>query len=317
MGIKGLNQYFKKNASPRSIQNISVSYLRNKTLVVDTSIYIYKFLEDGMLLENMYTFITQCIEQEITLLFVFDNKPSDMKKDICTKRYNYKLLANEKYHELKEILESKEMDDKEKYIITQKMNDYKKKSIRIKPHYFDQLKNLMDALGVFWCDAPEESDVVCAYFVRKGIAWACISDDMDMFAYGCERVLREWNIQKSSVVLYDLDLLKKDIKIENENSSQLFILAGNDYTKKEKIPFDTIIEWYGQYIHSAATSFYEWLVLKEYISNDKKKQLEEIIPLYEVPESIVLNKKIPTSRSMIQWEKLQSILSPYGFVFIV
>ena len=44
MGIKYLNQYLIKNCSSNSIKKIGLQDLKGKTIVIDTSIYIYKFL---------------------------------------------------------------------------------------------------------------------------------------------------------------------------------------------------------------------------------------------------------------------------------
>ena len=159
---------------------------------------------------------------------------------------------------------------------------------------------------------------MCAYFVKKGVAWACISDDMDMFAYGCPRVVREWNIYKQSAVFYNFIRIKQDIKLDDAHSLPVLVLAGNDYMKKEKCSFTTIMEWYRVYIDQNERNepFYQWLVDNGHIDGEKKDQLEEICQYYEVPDNIVL-KKIPNQKPLVQWNTLQSILSPYGFVFIV
>ena len=36
--------------------------------------------------------------------------------------------------------------------------------------------------------AINEADELCASMVINGFAWACLSEDMDMFVYGCTRV---------------------------------------------------------------------------------------------------------------------------------
>ena len=211
MGIRGLNKYFKHLSSSKSIRQLYIQELKGKTLVVDTSIYIYKFIEDGSLLNNMFTFITQCMENNITLLFVFDGKPNHLKRDLILTRSQRKITASNKYLELEEEYDKHgdTMSEPEKSQIKYKMGEYKKRSIRVTKDDISKVKLLMDSLGVFYCDAPEEADVVCSYYVERGYAWACVSDDMDMFAYGCPRVIREWNILKSSATFYDYKTLHK------------------------------------------------------------------------------------------------------------
>jgi 5'-3' exonuclease len=332
MGIKGLNKYFKMNVSDKAIHQHSISELRGKTVVIDTSIYMYKFLEDGMLFENMFAFISQCVEYDVTPLFVFDGKPHDMKYEVCMTRYKKRVQASEKYKDAQEqyALQSKVMTPEEKGHWVHKLADYKKKAIRVKGKYIDTLKEMMDAMGVFYCDAPNEADVVCACYVRQGIAWACVSDDMDMFAYGCPRVLREWNVQKASVMLYDLEAIQEEFRIPEIHLREVLLLVGNDYTKT-RLSMDTVMEWYRRFETDVTTLlFVPWLVKRGYITKAMGQKWQTISSLYDEAEETVLemvmekenatptlSQRVCAKPTDIQWEKLQSILMPYGFVFIV
>jgi len=323
MGIRGLNKYFKHLASSKSIRQLTIEELYGKTLVVDTSIYIYKFIEDGSLLNNMFTFITQCMEYNITLLFVFDGKPNELKKEVLLTRCQRKLTASKKFLELEEQYDKngENMTEQEKTMIKYQMGEYKKRSVRVTKEDVYKVKLLMDSLGVFYCDAPEEADIVCSYYVEKGYAWACVSDDMDMFAYGCVRVIREWNIVKSRATLYDLQHLTVDINIPLENLRSVLILLNNDYCK-ESIHLHTAIHWFQEYYKRKINnlSFYEWLLEEKHLSLSRIHELKEINDLYEMPENIVMKKNImahSVSKSKkINWIQLKTLLEPCGFVFI-
>ena len=56
MGIRYLNKYLRDNCD--SIKEIHLSELRNKIIAVDVSIYLYKFLAENALLENIYLILT-------------------------------------------------------------------------------------------------------------------------------------------------------------------------------------------------------------------------------------------------------------------
>jgi len=58
MGIKHLNQYFTKKCSSTSIKKIHFEDLYDKIIVIDISIYMYRFLGDGIFMENMYLFLS-------------------------------------------------------------------------------------------------------------------------------------------------------------------------------------------------------------------------------------------------------------------
>lgn len=323
MGIRGLNKYFKHLASSNSIRQINIHELKGKTLVVDTSIYIYKFIEDGNLLNNMFTFITQCMENNITLLFVFDGKPNALKKEMLLSRCRRKIQAANKYLELeKEYDENKKtMSEHEQGLIKYQMGEYKKRSIRVTKEDINKVKLLLDSLGVFYCDAPEEADIVCSYYVEKGYAWACVSDDMDMFAYGCSRVIREWNIIKSRATLYDLQNLTVDINIPLHNLRSVLLLLSNDYCT-ESIHLETAIHWFREYNSRKMNniSFYEWLLAEKYVTHSRIHELREINDLYEMPENIVFKRSIMTASicnpRKINWIQLKQLLEPCGFVFI-
>ena len=49
MGIKNLNNYISNNCK-NSLKNITFYNLKNKVIVVDTSIYLYKFKSENMLI---------------------------------------------------------------------------------------------------------------------------------------------------------------------------------------------------------------------------------------------------------------------------
>ena len=66
--------------------------------------------------------------------------------------------------------------------------------------------------------AEGEADKLCAELVINKTAYACMSDDMDLFVYGCPIVLRLFNISRRNVVRYDLQ------KILSSNSKALALI---------------------------------------------------------------------------------------------
>ena len=51
------------------------------------------------------------------------------------------------------------------------------------------VKELLNTLGIMYIDAPYEADEICAKLVLDKKVYACLSDDTDMFAYGCSKIL--------------------------------------------------------------------------------------------------------------------------------
>ena len=86
MGIRNLNRYLRANCSEYSIQKKHLRDYKNKTIVIDTSIYLYRFSAENALIENLYLMISLFRSYDITPLFVFDGKPPAAKYETLKKR---------------------------------------------------------------------------------------------------------------------------------------------------------------------------------------------------------------------------------------
>ena len=74
MGPRGLNQFLRNN-NPNGINEVSLSHFTGKTIVIDASIYLYRFNTNNELIENLYIMICMFKRHNITPLFIFDGKP--------------------------------------------------------------------------------------------------------------------------------------------------------------------------------------------------------------------------------------------------
>lgn len=321
MGIKYLNRYLKKYCKC-GIKNIQIGDMKNKTIVIDTSIYLYKYLEQRALLENFFVMITEFRANGIIPLFIFDGKPDESKMELLLKRVKKKQDALRQLKELKiQYNTNPHIEESEKATIMQKMEECRKRATRVKDTDIMALKKLFNSMGVYYYDAPMEADVVCAYFVKSGIAWACMSDDMDMFVYGCKRVLREWRIEKKSGVLYDTDKIIIEMNIDCNYFTPLLMLLGTDYhqeiCKEEQIRIENAFQWYDDFIQTKPDTdnhmacFYSWLLNTKKISEDNMQKLFTISTMYDVPDQMDVCNVV---ESKINWNMVRQIMSPYGFL---
>ena len=324
MGVKGLNKFFKKHASPNAIQTIFFHELKGKTVVIDTSIYLYKYLETGKLLENMYEFIILCFENKINPIFIFDGKPPDSKMKTLNARYTKRYNACNNYYNIKQQYEEErdKLNEEEKDAFLKKISTYKRRAIRISNNNIIRVKSLMSALCVEHYEAINEADTLCAEYVKSGRAWACVSDDMDMFVYNCPRVLREWNIYKQEAMLYNFHDLKNDLSLQEESHIKtIFALVRNDYCNLN-ISIETAMKWFYEYKTEMEerfnNTFISWLYSKVYITQYQCDKLHETIEIFnnssnETMEETVLSKQ---KKKNVDIQTLHQILSPYGFIFI-
>ena len=79
MGIKHLNRFLRDNAQS-SIKMISLKELSGKIIAIDISVYMYKYMSENSLLENMYLMLATFKHYNIIPVFIFDGKPPEEKK---------------------------------------------------------------------------------------------------------------------------------------------------------------------------------------------------------------------------------------------
>jgi len=220
---------------------------RGKTLVIDTSIYLYKFISENALIENMYLMISIFKHYEIIPIFIFDGKPPEEKKDILKKRLICKINAEKKYNEIQKQLEDDTKTESDKKELIVELQTLKKKFIRIKDKEIQTIKTLLTLYDVKYYEAEGEADQICAKFVLSGIAWGCVSDDMDMFVYGCTRVLRHMSLLKHTFIFYNINSILKDLDMHMTSFRQIAILSGTDYNISNETNLYETMEYYKKY----------------------------------------------------------------------
>ena len=104
MGIKYLNKFLRNECRGENIKLINFAELSGKKIAVDISIYLYKFIGDGLLIENMYLMLALFRYNNITPIFIFDGKAPNEKKELLKKRADDKNVAREEFNNLKKQL---------------------------------------------------------------------------------------------------------------------------------------------------------------------------------------------------------------------
>jgi flap endonuclease-1 len=315
MGIKYLNRFLQDNCKD-SIKKINLYELSGKKVVIDTSIYMYRYLGEDALLENMFLMISILRLYNIIPLFVFDGKPPKEKEQLLKERKDNKKKAEKKYNELQNQLINEEGDQKEK--IEEEMVQLKKEFIRL--HHTDiiNVKMLIQSLGVSYIEAPGEADKLCAKLVNKNIAYACLSEDMDMFVYGCKRVLRYLSLLNKTVVLYEM----KDILIELDMSftdfKNICVISGTDYNSNNNNDLHKTLKYFKKFRRSKENknNFVTWLEENtDYINVEEVREISKLFNLDDVSElkNCLKTKIINTP---INISNLKTILEKEDFIFV-
>jgi len=225
MGIRYLNRFFKEEAT-QAIKLISLKQLSGKKIAIDISIYMYKYASENCLIENIYLLLSVLRHYNIIPIFIFDGKAPDEKKELLQKRKEDKKAAEEEYIILKnKLVINEHMDEIEKQEIITNMDLLKKKFVNISRKDTEIVKRLIRAHGATYYDAPGESDEICALLAIKGKVWATLSEDMDMFVYGCPRVIRYMSLLNHTAVLYDTKSILETLCINQKDLREICVLS--------------------------------------------------------------------------------------------
>ncbi len=313
MGISRLN-FFLKTACKSSITQISLRKLYGKSISVDTSIYLYKFKADGALIDNFYKMCCLFKQHNITPIFVFDGKPPPEKNKTLSIRKEKKEKAESEYNQFKAKLEKNPTRRERRQIII-KMNQLKRKFIRIKNKEIRKVKELFKSYGISYVEAPEEADKLCVKLVLENEAFACLSEDMDMFAYGCPYVLRYLNLITGNVVLYNLANILTQLSLSMKEFRSICILAGTDYFKNSNRRPKTTYYYYRlfqRFQKTDQTDFFRWLEDNKVLQQNYDILLKttSLFDLSDMPFSnnIIIKNEINMSA-------LREILKSENFIF--
>lgn len=227
MGIRHLNKFLQQHC-PGSIKTITLSELSGKRIAIDASIYMYRFIAENGLLENIYLMISLFRHHNIHPIFVFDGKPPAEKNAVIETRKQNKQKAENEYVRLETTITdaTPEIEKKE---IKQAMDALKKKFIRIRDSDVLNVKKLIQSYGVQYIDASGEADELCAKLALKGKVYACVSEDMDMFVYGCPRVIRYLSLLNQSAIMYDMKGILSSLTMTMDEFRMICVISGTDY----------------------------------------------------------------------------------------
>lgn len=323
MGIRNLNRFL-KDTCKKSIKQISLSELSGKKVAVDISIYLYKYATDNLLIENMYLMLSVFRHYNIIPIFIFDGKPPTEKTELLKKRHQDKVDAEKEYKKIEnQYIESKEFFEKQELIST--MDSLKKKFVYINKEQIQKIKELIELYGATYYEAEGEADELCAYLVIKKIVWGCFSEDMDLFVYGCNNVLRYLSLLNHTIVNYSMKGILNELEINQKEFREICVLSGTDYNiysddEKNSPNLEKTLKYFKKFNKNKENkneNFFEWLLK----NTDYIQDYELLIKVYSMFEinykkmNIIDNLKI-VNKPVLFNEKMKNLLREAGFIFV-
>jgi flap endonuclease-1 len=224
---------------------LTLEELRGKSIAVDGYNALYQFLTvirqpDGTPLMDSHGRVTShlsgvfyrtinLLEMGVKPVYVFDGKPPEIKEMEVARRRALREEAVKKYEEALQRGDLKAA------------RTYASQSARLREEMVDEVKKLLDAMGVPWIQAPSEGEAQAAYLAIKGDVWASASQDYDSLLYGAPKLVRNLTIsgrrrlprsEKYVEVVPELVLLSevlRTLELTREQLIDLAILIGTDY----------------------------------------------------------------------------------------
>lgn len=175
-------------------EKISFDDLHDCIIVIDAYNVLHQFIasirqRDGTLLKNSKGEVTShlsglfhrtanLVEARIHPVFSFDGKPHPLKAKTLEERRRRKVQAEKEY--IKAIKAGDLAKARSKAQQTGRLTD----------EMIKQSKDLLDALGIPYIQAPQEGEAQASYMVKKGDAYAVGSQDYDCLLVGTPILIR-------------------------------------------------------------------------------------------------------------------------------
>lgn len=242
MGVD-LGELFKKE--PCSFQDLS-----GRIIAIDAHNVLHQFLaiirqRDGTPLKDAQGRITShlsgllhrtanLIEAKIKPVYVFDGVPHYLKARTLAQRRERKEQAEKAW---KEALEKGDLE-------TAKVKA--QQTSRVTGEIISQSKELLDALGIPYLQAPSEGEAQASYMVKKGDAYAVGSQDFDCLLFGCPLLIRNLTSserrklpQKKAYTAVHPEIIKllpglRTLEITQEQIVDIALLIGTDFNEGVK-----------------------------------------------------------------------------------
>lgn len=304
-------------------KEIEMKDLKGKIVAIDAMNTLYQFLTtirqvDGTPLKDNSGNITShlsglfyrninLLTEGLKLVYVFDGKPPELKKEEIERRREIKAKAEEKYEEAKANQD------------TAAMRKYSGQFVKINSEIIEESKEFLIALGIPVIESDGEGEAEAAHLVSSNAAWGSASQDYDSLLYGTPKLIRNLTLsrkRKSSNGLYidtkielvDFESLLGHLNINREQLICLGILVGTDFNPGG-------IKGIGQKRALEIVRKYQYPVkIFEYIEKVGKYQMDfnwqdifEEFKRYSIPQETHLEFKKPNK------EKIKEILLRHDF----
>lgn len=194
--------------------------------------------------------LTKLTEDTKVLQKVYDTISTDssaigsLSSSLTEEDYNT-LIATQSEHgnEKNEgIEEAKEHEEIEKNIkakltvhmtaIAESAEKERRKTVALSDKQIRDIMALLDMFAIPYMALDTEADVVCAKLVKYGFVDYCISNDVDLLAFGCTKIIRNLKFRDDEIEIFEHAQIINDMDLTHAQFIDLCIMLGCDYTPR-------------------------------------------------------------------------------------
>jgi len=227
------------------ISEIEMSGLAGKKVAVDAHNAIMQFLStirlpDGQPLKdsrgNITSHLSGLFYRNLNLLragikpvYVFDGLEKPFKERVIAQRIERRRIAEVKY---KEAVDAGEVE---------RASSFASQTARLTSEIIEESKQLLEAMGIPWIQAPSEGEAQCAFLCKNKDVYAAVSQDFDTILFGSPLLIRNLNVTgkrklpKQQVYvtikpeMIDLKENLNSLDLTQEQLITIGLLVGTDY----------------------------------------------------------------------------------------
>ena len=313
MGIKLLSSFIKSYCKDIVVQK-HLSCFYGKTIVIDTSIYMYRYKRENALIEKMYLLCTIFNYYKINAIFVFDGKMPEEKYKTILARKEERIQSNIRLKEIEQIIANMDANSNLHNKYKKDIVELKKKMVKINNKDTANVKNIIKYTGLTCIVAEGEAEQLCAELVINKLAFGCLSEDTDLFVYSCPHIFRYISLVNHKLIFYDTKKMLNHLFLTKQEFNTICLLSGNDYYcgNKNIYYYYKMMMKYKKYVNGDI-SFIDWLKEKNILTVDILEDFNNNLKMYKV------NKLDPSKykfkKTEVDFEKLKEVLIQDGFLF--
>ena len=142
-----------------------------------------------------------------------------------------------------------------------------------------------------------------------------MSEDMDMFLYGCYRVIRYFSIINHTIIIYNLKNILNELNLTFKEFKEICVISGTDYNITPNTNLYKTLDYFKKYKENTKNlDFFEWLENNtDYVDNIY--YLYNIFYMFKTDNIELKEYNINLKKQEINYNTIKEIMKPEGFIF--